>query len=178
MGWIPVYDESRDERPGKGFDSTSARKIRLYHQCWIEFLDKWAERTKDAILLPWADGVSRSTRLFIGGVLGDQQEGDKYTGEPCMCHRCFAPRKRYLETADFEAKTMRKVRQKVELAAAGMYLKGRRNSTRVVKWDPDGRNVRPGPGIIAIIQIKYILSIMFIIALFTKQVCYIMSLKE
>ena len=73
---------------------------------------------------------------------------------------------------------MRKVRQKVELAAAGMYLKGRRSSTRVVKWDPDGRNVRPGPGIIAIIQIKYIMFIMFIIALFTKQVCYIMSLKE
>jgi hypothetical protein len=85
-------------------------------------------RTKDAILLPWADGVSRLTRLFIGGVLGDQQEGDKYTGEPCVCHRCFAPRKRYLETADFEAKTMRKVCQKVELAAAGGYLKGRRNS--------------------------------------------------
>ncbi len=118
----------------------------MYHQCWIEFLDKWAERTKDAILLPWADGVTRSTRLFIGGVLGDQQEGDKYTGEPCVCHRCFAPRKRYLETADSEAKTMRKVRMRVELAAAGGYLKGRHNSTRVVKWDPDGRNVRPGPG--------------------------------
>jgi hypothetical protein len=147
VGWIPVYDESRDKRPTKGFDSTSARKYRLYHQCWIEFLDKWAERTKDAILLPWADGVTRLTRLFIGGVLGDQQEGDKYTGEPCVCHRCFAPRKRYLETADFEAKTMRKVRMRVEIAAAGGYLKGRHSSTRVVKWDPDGRNVRPGPGI-------------------------------
>ena len=73
---------------------------------------------------------------------------------------------------------MRKVRQKVELAAAGMYLKGRRNSTRVVKWDPDGRNVRPGPGIIAIIHIIIIMITKFIIALFTKQVCYIMSLKK
>ncbi len=35
VGWIPVYDESRDTRPGQGFDSTSARKFRLYHQCWI-----------------------------------------------------------------------------------------------------------------------------------------------
>ncbi len=43
VGWVPVYDESRDKRLGKGFNSTSARKIRLYHQCWIEFLDKWAE---------------------------------------------------------------------------------------------------------------------------------------
>ncbi len=153
-----MYDESRDKRPAQGFDSTSARKFRLYHQCWIEFLDKWAQRTKDAILLPWADRANRLTRLFIGGVLGNQQEGDKYTGEPCVCHRCLAPRKRYLdsETADFEAKTMRKVRQRVELAAAGGYLKGRHNSTRVVKWDPDGRklarNVRPGPGIITIIS--------------------------
>ena len=56
VGWIPVYDESRDKRPGTGFDSTSARKYRLYHACWIEFLDRWAERTKNAILIPWADG--------------------------------------------------------------------------------------------------------------------------
>ncbi len=80
MGWFPVYDESRDKRLGKGFELTSASKIRLYHQCWIEFLDKRVERRKDAILLPWADGVTRSTRLFISGVLGDQQEGDKYKG--------------------------------------------------------------------------------------------------
>jgi len=159
VGWIPVYDESRDKRPNKGFDSTSARKIRLYHQCWIEFLDKWAERTKEAILLPWADGVDRLTRIFIGGVMGDQQEGDKFTGEPCVCHRCFAPRKRYLDTADFEAKTMRKVRQRVEIAAAGGYLTGRHNSTRVVKWDPDGRNVRPGPGIISLILIIHLMYI-------------------
>ena len=88
--------------------------------------------------------------------MGNQQEGDKYTGEPCVCHRCFAPRKRYLDTADFEAKTMRKVRQRVEIAAAGGYLTGRHSSTRVVKWDPDGRNVRPGPGIITLISISLI----------------------
>ena len=102
VGWIPVYDESRDTRPDRGFDSTSARTYRLYHACWIEFLDRWAERTKDPILIPWADGKTSLTRLFIGGVLGDQQEGDKYTGEPCVCHRCFAPRDQYLSTADFE----------------------------------------------------------------------------
>ena len=153
VGWIPCYDESRDKRRKTGFESTSARKIRLYHQCWIEFLDGWAQRTKDAILLPWADGVTRLTRLFIGGVMGNQQEGDQYTGKPCLCHRCFAPRKRYLDTdEDFEVKTMRKVRQKVEFAAAGMFMKGK-DRTRIVKWDPDGRNVRPGPGIITFIRI-------------------------
>ena len=27
VGWIPCYDDSRDKRPGKGFESTAARKI-------------------------------------------------------------------------------------------------------------------------------------------------------
>jgi hypothetical protein len=62
-----------------------------------------------------------------------------------------------VETADFEAKTMRKVRQRIELAAAGGYLTGRHSSTRVFKWDPDGRNVRPGPGIITLILIIHIM---------------------
>ena len=162
VGWIPVYDDSRDKRPGRGFDAASARKIRLYHQCWIEFLDGWAERTKDAMLLPWADGVTRSTRLFIGGVMGDQQEGDKYTGGACVCHRCFAPRSKYLDTADYEVKTMRKVRQRVEIAAAGGYMKGSRGK-RIVRWDADGRNVRAGPGIILIISIIAIMTFISII---------------
>jgi hypothetical protein len=53
---------------------------------------------------------------------------------------------------------MRKVRQRVEIAAAGGYMKGS-GSKKVVKWDPDGRNVRPGPGIIAIIAFIMIILI-------------------
>ena len=103
---------------------------------------------------------------FIGGVMGDQQEGDKYTGEPCLCHRCFAPRKRYLDTdEEFEVKTMRKVRQRVEIAAAGGYMKGI-NRQRIVKWDQDGRNVRPGPGIISFILSISIISILQLCRLF------------
>ncbi len=34
-----------------------------------------------------------------------------------------------------------------------------RNSTRVVKWDINGRNVRAGPGIIAIIEITCIMTV-------------------
>jgi hypothetical protein len=159
VGWIPLYDDSRDKRPGhwQGFDSTSARKIRLCHQCWIEFPDGWAERTKDAMLLPLADGVTRYTRLFIGGVMGDQQERDKYTGESCLCHRCFAPRSKYRDTSDFEVKALRKVRKRVEIAAAGRYMKGICVGQRIVRWDPDGRNVRAGPGIIVIIDINDII---------------------
>ncbi len=96
--------------------------------------------------------------MFNGDVMGDQQEGDRYTGEPCVCYRCFAHRNQYLDTADFEVKTMRKVRTRVEFAAAGGHLKGSKG-TRVVRLDPDGRNVTAGPGIIHIIYIMTIIAI-------------------
>jgi hypothetical protein len=91
--------------------------------------------------------------------MGDQQEGGKCTGEPCLCHRCFAPRKCYLDTDEgFEVKTTRKVRQRVEYAAVGCFMKGS-NRQSIVKWDLDGCNVRPGPGIIAFIRIIQIIHI-------------------
>ncbi len=96
--------------------------------------------------------------------MGDQQEGDKYTGEPCMCHCCFAPLTHYVAIADYEVKTMRKVRQRVDVAAAGGFMKGS-GSKRVVKWDSDGRNVRPGQGIIEIIGFIAIIVIILIIAI-------------
>ena len=76
VGWLPVHNEERDERPSRGYDSALARKYRLYHCCWVEFLpvDGWAEQTKESEVLPWADRASRQTRFFLGGVLGDQQE--------------------------------------------------------------------------------------------------------
>ena len=149
VGWLPNYIDVRAKglRPGQGYESIPARKMRLFHRCWIEFLDGWAERTRDAMILTWADGVQRTSRIFLGGLLGDQQEGDKFTGEPCVCHRCFAARKDYLVSdAPAQAKSSKRMRLKVEAAAAGAHLKGARNKW-VIKWDPDGRNVRPGPGI-------------------------------
>ena len=50
----------------------------------------------------------------------------------------------------------------VEIAAAGGYMKGIRDK-RVVRWDPGGRNVRAGPGIIHIIFIMSIMRIIRII---------------
>ena len=149
VGWLPVYidDRAKKLRPGKGYESIAARKTRLYHRCWIEFLDGWEQRTRDAMILPWGDGVLRSTRIFFGGLLGDQQEGDKYTAEPVVCHRCTAARKDYLNPdAPALVKTSKGMRLKVEAAAAGAHLKGKKRDRWVVKWDSDGRNVRPGPG--------------------------------
>ena len=57
---------------------------------------------------------------------------------------------------------MRKVRARVEFAAAGGHLKGSKG-TRVVRWDPDGRNVTAGPGIIHITYIMRIIAIICIV---------------
>lgn len=152
VGWIPNYIDARAKglRPTQGYESTPARKMRLFHRCWIELLDGWAERTRDAMILTWADGMKRSSRIFLGGLLGDQQEGDKFTGETVACHRCFAARKDYLvPDAHAQAKSSKRMRLRVEAAAAGANLPGVRDKW-VVKWDSDGRNVRPGPGKLSI----------------------------
>jgi hypothetical protein len=60
---------------------------------------------------------------------------------------------------------MRKDRWRVEMAASEENLKGS-SGKRVVLWDPDGRNVTAGPGIISIISIiaiKCIMQLMTII---------------
>jgi len=148
VGWIPNYIDARAKglRPTQGYESMPARKMRLFHMCWIELLDGWAERTRDAMILTWADSVQRSSRIFLGGLLGDQQEGDKFTGEPATCHRCLAARKDYLvPNAYAPVKSSKRMRLRVETAASGANLPGVRDKW-VVKWDSDGRNVRPGPG--------------------------------
>ena len=116
--------------------------MRLYHQCWVEFLHNWAEQTKLAEVLTWADGVSRLSQIFFAGLLGDQQEADKYTAESCVCHRCKAPRKEYLTPNHFDPKSMSATRKKVEEAAQGSGVTGHQC---IVRWDADGRNVHPGP---------------------------------
>ena len=125
---------------------------------WI--LHNWAEQTKLAEVLTWADGVSRLSQIFFAGLLGDQQEADKYTAESCVCHRCKAPRKEYLTPDHFDSKSMTATRKKVGKAAQG----STRHQCRV-RWDADGRNVRPGPGatIIVIIVIIFIIVINVII---------------
>ena len=165
VGWLPVYNEQLDFRPTQGFHSSTDRKMRLYHQCWVEFLHNWAGKTKLAEVLTWADGVSRLSQIFFAGLLGDQQEADKYTAESCVCHRCKAPRKEYLTPNHYHPKSMIATRKKVEEAAQGSGITGHQC---IVRWDADGRNVRPGPGatiivIIVTVVINVIISIIAMI---------------
>ena len=73
---------------------------------------------------------------------------------------------------------MRKVRQRVEIAAAGGYMTGIRDK-RVVRWDPDSRNVRAGPGFKHIILIMTIIRIiLFIYFVFQEQDFMSLSVKR
>ena len=80
------------------------------------------------------------------------QEFDRITCEPApSCHRCPAGVKKFLRT-DLPAapKSMRVRRLEITEAAAGDGLRARGmrgvvEGERVVEWDEDGSNVRPGP---------------------------------
>ncbi len=48
---------------------------------------------------------------------------------------------------------MQKDRRRVDITAAGEYLQGQGLHKRVVKWDSDCFNVRPGSGIIVMMVV-------------------------
>ena len=73
-------------------------KMRLYHQCWIEFLDKWAEKTSNPEMLLWANGESRWTQFFLLDCWGISKKQTNTQWKFVICHRCKAPRNSYLHT--------------------------------------------------------------------------------
>ena len=73
LGWLPIIDESRTLRPGKGYQSGPARNTRLFHECWKAFLSNWETFMEHRRIVIYSDGIARITRHFIAGLLGDQQ---------------------------------------------------------------------------------------------------------
>ena len=65
IGWMPNYDKDLTKRPGKGYESDQARKVRL--------LSNWDNQTKSIQNIVWGDQVRRQTRFFLGGLMGGQQ---------------------------------------------------------------------------------------------------------
>ena len=59
------------------------------------------------------------------------------------------------------------IRQRVEIAAPGGYMTGSKGK-RVVRWDPDGRNVTTGPGIICIMYVITIKTINTLITIISS----------
>jgi len=71
-GLLPIIDESVSLRPGQGYDSDAARNLRVHHECWRHFLQKFVEIT-EARVINYGDCKARLTRHSVGAVLGDQQ---------------------------------------------------------------------------------------------------------
>jgi hypothetical protein len=74
IGWMPCFDDkkARTLRPGQGYESCNARKIRLFHFCFRQLLKKWDANTRDPQAIVWGDQKRRQTRFFLGGLMGDQ----------------------------------------------------------------------------------------------------------
>lgn len=73
VAWMPIYDPSKSKRPSQGYESDSARAMRLFHDCWRHFLAFFIEKTKHTRNVVYADRVCRQTQSSVGGLLGDQQ---------------------------------------------------------------------------------------------------------
>jgi hypothetical protein len=73
IGWMPNYDNDLTKRPGQGYESDQARKIRLFHDCFRYLLSNWDNQTKSAQNIDWGDQLRRQTRFYLGGLMGDQQ---------------------------------------------------------------------------------------------------------
>ena len=73
-----IIDETISLRPGQGYDSDAARSLRVHHECWRHFLQKFVETT-DARVIYYGDCQARLTRHSIGAILGDQQVHISYS---------------------------------------------------------------------------------------------------
>ena len=72
VGWMPIIDEDKSHRPGQGYDSDSARNLRVHHECLRHFLRPFIQKNNARVIL-YGDGKARQTRHTIGAFLGDQQ---------------------------------------------------------------------------------------------------------
>ena len=77
---MPVYkDELAPNRPTKGYDSHTARRARLKHQALAYVFADWDERTADARKVVWGGKIERPTKLYLGAVVVDHPQLDKFT---------------------------------------------------------------------------------------------------
>ena len=79
IGWMPCFDDekARTLRPGQGYESSNARKNRLFHDCFRHLLQNWDADTRDPQNIVWGDQKRRQTRFFLGGLMGDQPVNTK-----------------------------------------------------------------------------------------------------
>jgi hypothetical protein len=78
---MPIYDPKlAPGRPGKGFDSHTARATRLEHQALSYVFANWDDRARDAVELCWGGSILRKSRFFLAAVVVDHPQLDKLAG--------------------------------------------------------------------------------------------------
>jgi hypothetical protein len=81
FAWMPIYDPKlAPGRPGKGFESHTARAARLEHQALSYVFANWDERTQDAVELCWGGSTLRKSRFFLAAVVVDHPQLDRFAG--------------------------------------------------------------------------------------------------
>jgi hypothetical protein len=77
---MPVYREDlAPNRRKEGYDSHKARRVRLEHQALAHVFQDWDERTAERKKVFWGGKVERPTKVYIGAVVVDHPQLDKYT---------------------------------------------------------------------------------------------------
>ena len=81
FAWMPVYDSTlAPDRPGKGFASHTARRLRLEHEALAHVFNGWDIRTREAVQLHWGGKILRSSKLYLAAVVVDHPQLDKFAG--------------------------------------------------------------------------------------------------
>ncbi len=87
---MPLFDDRKSsKRPIHGYESFPARRARLEHQCLSYLLQPFEERTtnkKNPVL--WGGDEKRDTAVYLGAVVVDHPQLDKFTGCPGQLFMC------------------------------------------------------------------------------------------
>ena len=138
VGWIPKLDKDLCTRPKTGFEALPSRTMDLFHQCFRLILAEIY--VQGPLNITWPDGISRNSAIYLGGIIGDQQEADRVNCQFGVCHRCHVHSDDFLETTFAPPRTTSAMKKAVLDAAAGEHSNGR----AVVTFDANG-NRHAGP---------------------------------
>ena len=68
-----------EKKPGEGYESHKARRVRLEHEAMAYVLHDWDERTANKKKVFWEGKIERDTKVYIGAVVMDHPQLDKFT---------------------------------------------------------------------------------------------------
>ena len=77
--WMPVYDEKlAPSRDSSGYNSHTARRVRLEHEALSYVFKDWDARTRDTLQLHWGGKVLRNSKVYLAAVVVDHPQLDKF----------------------------------------------------------------------------------------------------